>query len=81
MVRVLKETSPLVEDCGKEQDGKVLQWLGFSNPISLNNMDLVFGKDSFYVIVLLLCGVSSGPSATESWPSINQDISPIVAMC
>ena len=43
MVRVLKETSPLEEDrrCGKEQGMEVLQRLGFSNPVSFNDVDLV----------------------------------------
>ena len=52
MVRVLKETSPLEEDrrCGNVQDREVLQQLSFGNPVSLDDVDLVFKKDSFYVI-------------------------------
>ncbi|GMN44251.1 hypothetical protein TIFTF001_013463 [Ficus carica] len=74
--------SSLEEDrhCGKEQDGEALQPLSYSNPVSLNNVDLVFSKGSFYVIELLICGVSGSPSATECWPSIDWDISSIIGV-
>ena len=57
IVRLLKETRPLEEDWryGKEQDREVLQQLGSDNPISLNDVNLVFGNDSFYVISFLFC--------------------------
>ncbi|GMN40948.1 hypothetical protein TIFTF001_010163 [Ficus carica] len=53
--------SPLEEDwhCGKEQDGEVLQRLGFGNPVSLDDIDLVFGNDSFYVIGVVFQFVNS----------------------
>ncbi|GMN28388.1 hypothetical protein TIFTF001_002030 [Ficus carica] len=47
--------SPLEKDrrCGKEQNREVLQQISFGNPVSLDEVDLAFGKD--YVIGFLVC--------------------------
>ncbi|GMN36857.1 hypothetical protein TIFTF001_006352 [Ficus carica] len=52
IVRVLKEKNLLEEHrCwSKEQDREVMQHISFDNRVSLDDMDLVFDNDSFYVI-------------------------------
>ncbi|GMN75383.1 hypothetical protein TIFTF001_056516 [Ficus carica] len=73
-VRVMNETSPLEEDrrCRKEQGGEILQRLSFGNAVSLDNVDLVLGKNSFFINFNNGCGfptfcVDGLSTRYESW--------------